>query len=288
MKARVVKPKTLEKQRKHYLDLLNDLVWNRSKRNSSDKNFSGFEGANHVVSSTGLGVGVSLLAGGVIQQYATKSDGEISEVFHSEVTDISSFMDDELDMVDNLSTSNYKKIHAREVNTTPSLTESTCDEKYLPTIKLNDTTYGAFRDRYNAIFKKIYNNKRLIQREDLQAIDSITKSQNTGGITLITSSGAIMLSAYSKTLSPNLKMRAFQLGFVGFFASIGSLSHSNWKFSKFLSHLNEKYFYATSIKDLQDEAIIKTNKPRNMSFEGSTSWSLKSKLPSLKTWFKQD
>jgi len=72
MKARVIKPKKLEKQKKHYLDLFNELVWNRSKNNSSLKNLKSFESVNNDATSVGLGLSVATMTGGLIQQYGIK------------------------------------------------------------------------------------------------------------------------------------------------------------------------------------------------------------------------
>lgn len=196
--------------------------------------------------------------------------------------------------ITNQALSNTQTQTLGEVNTGKALDTSTQDncvstsknstivekDSYLAPAKLSKNSYGEMSERYNAIYKKIYNNKRLLQTEDLKTIDQITKTQNFGGAALTASSGSIFLSIYSKNLGRSLQMKAFMLGFAGFFLSMGALGHINWKYSKFLNHINAKYFYGTSIKDLKDQSVNKTNKPRSIAFEQG-SWKIKAKLPSF-------
>jgi len=151
------------------------------------------------------------------------------------------------------------------------------EEKYIHESNLSKKELGPMSERYNAIYKKISLHKRIIEREDLKAIHQITKAQNLGGVSLMMCSGSIFLSVFSKSLPKTTKMKAFQLGFFGFFTFIGWLSHYNWRFSKFLDHLNKKYFYSTSLKDLQSEQTVKTNVPKKMSFKSQISWSFRPK-----------
>lgn len=287
MKARVMKPNALEKPNKPYLDLLNDLVWNKNSKNSEFRNFKTIEASNKNARIFKLGLGVALLSGGVFQQYGTRWNKSSSTDFPSQQLTVSKVVTEKKESGKALLASKDTNLLEESVNTMNKTGNLSKINQYLPVQKLNDSSYGVMSDRYNAIYKKIYENKRLIQTEDLQAINSITKSQNMVGLGLMTSSGSIFLSAYSKNLSGNLKMRAFKLGFIGFLASMGAFGHVNWRFSKFLQHVNDKYFYGQSIKEIQDQTLIKTNRPRNLNFEGS-SWKLSSKLPSFSSWLKQD
>ena len=72
MKARVIKPKSLEKQKKHYLELFNELIWCKGKSGQTSGNGQAFESVNNGLSKTGLGLGLALFSGTVAQQYMTR------------------------------------------------------------------------------------------------------------------------------------------------------------------------------------------------------------------------
>jgi len=160
-------------------------------------------------------------------------------------------------------------------------------DKFMPVSKLNEKTYGALALRTNAVYKKIYENKRLIQTGDLKTIDTITKGQNLYGTTAIVASGSFLVSACSKTLSTNLQTRAMCLCALGAITGVSGVVHYSYKFTKYVDYINDKYFYGMSLKDLQNQTVIKTNRPRSISFK-ENSWNLKNKVPSLKGWLKQD
>lgn len=283
MKARIIKPKSLEKQKKHYLDMFNDLVMNKSENASLTHQLSSMSSSSGSLLPSSLGFGVALLTGGAFQQFVQTKRGETSTdlPFH-QAFGVSSTLSSNQNWMGTVTPEAIKIPDSQAgVNT---MKTSSQDTSYLPTTKLDKETYGALSERNVAIYKKICTDKRIIQTEDLKVVDGITKAQNTGAFALMMSSGTIFWSTRC-SLSTNAKMRVFQLGFVGFLTSIGALSHYNWQFTKFMQHVNEKYFYATGIKELQNEAIIKSNRPRNISFPTGGSWSFKNKLPDMKAWY---
>lgn len=178
-------------------------------------------------------------------------------------------MDIESECVTSQSTPNMPEIHEDCLNNVSVLNS----QKYMEVTKLNDKTYGVLSLRTNAVYQKIYNNKRLIKTEDLKIIDGITKGQNLAGTTALVGSGSLLMSACSKTLSYNIQARAMCICAFGAVAGVGGVVHYSYKFAKFIDYVNNKYFYGMSLRDLQNQTIIKTNKPRSLKFE-EASWNI--------------
>jgi hypothetical protein len=282
MKARLIPTKKLESKRKTILELFNDLTWSKNQNTPALKGWNFAEAATKATSKNGIGLGVALLTGGAVQQFLQSKRDETSPVFPVNTT----FQDTTLEKAVALEETNHALAHnqisGQTLNTiVPSSTIST--EVYLPTSKLTARGYGLRSDRMTAIYRKIRSNKRLIQREDLLHIDSITKGQNSVGIAFAMSGLTTAFSACSKTLSRGVATKVWKLGMVAFLASCVGMSHYSYKFSKFMDYTNDKYFYATSLKDLQDPTLFKSNLPKSEHFEGS-NWSLKSKLPTSMSW----
>jgi hypothetical protein len=260
MKARVMQSKELEKKKRPILDLFNDFTSNKMQSQAGLKSLVSVESLNKAVSKSGFGLGVALLTGGVLQKFM-REKAEDRQLDFSLNVDTSLFR-----IADEFWEQSEATVFGRD------------NALYLKGSKLSKSTKGSMSDRYSAIYKKIHDNKRTIQMEDLKEINGITKGQHLSGVTSMLSLTSFVWMWNSKSMSRSKQMRVFMLGSLGLSAGIIGIGHYSFKFSSFLHHVHEKYFYATTLKDLQDEWIVKTNWPRPTSFQNPT-WDLKRKLP---------
>ena len=282
MKARLIPTKKLESKRKTILELFNDLTWSKNQNTTALKGWSFAETATKATSKNGLGLGVALLTGGAVQQFLQSNRDRSSTDFPIDTT----FQEMTTEKVVALEETNHAMVDDQISGQTLNTIVANSDinkEEFLPATKITADNYGLRSDRLTAIYRKIRNNKRIVQREDLQHIDAITKGQNTVGIAFAMSGMTTAFSACSKSLSRGVATKVWKLGMVAFLASCIGMSHYSYKFSKFMDYTNEKYFYGTSLNDLQDPTLFKTNLPKSLCFEGS-NWSLKSKLPASMSW----
>jgi hypothetical protein len=161
------------------------------------------------------------------------------------------------------------------------------DEKYLQVTKLTKSNAGSLIDRKDSIYSKLASHPRMLEREDLAIMHEISKAQRYGIIVGTLSTGSFFLSVYSKRLRGSAQLAALSISLLGWFTSGVGLSHSSFRFAKFMHYLNYKYFYGQTLNELKDASLSKTNKPKRISFE-ETSWNLKNKLPDMRAWMKLD
>lgn len=160
-------------------------------------------------------------------------------------------------------------------------------EKYSEVTKLTKSNSGSLSDRKDSIYSKLASHPRLLEREDLAIMHSISKAQRYGFIVGTLSTGTFFLSVFSRRLKGTVQLAALSISLAGWFASGVGLSHSSFRFAKFMHYLNYKYFYGQTLKDIKDASLTKTNVPKRISFE-ETSWNLKNKLPDMRAWMKLD
>lgn len=284
MKARVTKTQQLELKEKSIFDLLNDFKSNRMNTQGGFRSLVSAESFKQkVLAKSGLGFGVALLTQGVFQKII---NCKAEDRPHDFSTNFASSTVQNSEKTNALKEVEVEKIQDQLLEVDKVIVSAKNDDIYLKGYKLNTVTKGSMSDRYNAIYKKVYTNKRIIQMQDLKELNGINKGQNFYGVTSILSLSSFAWMLNSKSMSRNTQTRVSMLGFLGLSASIIGIGHYSFKFSSFLHHLHEKYFYATPIKELQDQQVMKTNKPRSVSFE-SSNWDLKKKLPtSVQNWLK--
>lgn len=157
---------------------------------------------------------------------------------------------------------------------------------FLPTMTLTKDTRGEVWERNVAINQKIEKNPRLIKTEDYNIFRSAQRLQNLSAATMTLSVPAYFGMIFSKGLNNNTKTKLMKAGLLFMFGTIGVLNHSNYKYYRFLEHLDEKYFYATSLKQLNNSKVVSTNVPKKIEFE-SSSWRLKAKIFRSKPQEKQ-
>eukprot|EP00344_Euplotes_crassus_P012262 CAMPEP_0197006788 /NCGR_PEP_ID=MMETSP1380-20130617/37071_1 /TAXON_ID=5936 /ORGANISM="Euplotes crassus, Strain CT5" /LENGTH=64 /DNA_ID=CAMNT_0042426539 /DNA_START=664 /DNA_END=855 /DNA_ORIENTATION=+ len=61
------------------------------------------------------------------------------------------------------------------------------------------------------------------------------------------------------------------------------LTYYNTKFKSFLEHLDKKYFYGQTLKELQDDSFKKINQPKAISFHTHPQ-PLEVRIQKLKAW----
>jgi DNA-binding transcriptional regulator of glucitol operon len=278
MKARVIKTKNLEKQKKQYLDLLNDLVWNKGSLSLKSSQSKAFESVNSDVSNSGYNLGGTLLTSVAVSGYSSiNTTNSLSFPKESFISMTSYFDTNEASESSENEENSKIQVDSQKQNASAASLPS---QKYKPMSKLNDANYGTSGSRSIAIYAKLIANNRMIQVDDLKSIDAITKSQNTGIMSMSLSGGVVGISTISGRMCKTVQTKVFYLGMMGLFASMGAMSNANWKYTKFMRHVNDKYFYGQTLDELKETTLIKTNKPRNISYEKS-SWSLRSKVASL-------
>mmetsp|Transcript_22381 Transcript_22381/g.19881 ORF Transcript_22381/g.19881 Transcript_22381/m.19881 type:complete len:105 (+) Transcript_22381:568-882(+) len=104
---------------------------------------------------------------------------------------------------------------------------------------------------------------------------------------MTTTTGLFFYTVMSKTMRTSIQTKLFSLSILGVLGGMGYMARVNGRFYHFLVHVDDKYFYGTTLQQLQDGTIIKTNKPKSFNFE-TPSWSFKKKLMSLKALGKFD
>ena len=284
MKTRVIKSKKIEPKRKPLKELVNNLFFNKGQSQWSLKTFLPSEAFGKASSKSGNGLGVAHVTGSAVQQFSAKNSQEKSNDF-SKITS----KNESMNPAQFREESPYSALELTTSQLQPSSTikrkeNLVVENSYLSITKLDKTNYGRLSDRYNAIYNKIYYNKRMIQTSDLRCIDEITRGQNTYFMTMMCSLGLFPYSLMSSVFNRSIQTRLLLLGFAGIFTSIGFLTHYNGRLSDFLVHTDSKYFYGTTIDQLEDKSLTITNKPRALKFE-KPCWSLKKRLSSIKSRF---
>jgi len=175
MKARAIKPRNIEKQKETIFDLMNELVWSKGKNSSRSENAWLYKASENSAIKSSFKLGVGLLTGSLLYKYS-----DLSSSRSSTSTQESLVVEQKTDerFVD--SNALFEQIDVKDTASTKL--NSTKSEEFLPIVKLSEREYGPMGERYTGIYRQIYNNKRIIEREDLKIIDEVTKGQNLGGI----------------------------------------------------------------------------------------------------------
>lgn len=278
MKQRLCKPKQLEQGKQAIVDQVNQLFLGKDASNAKlDKNTTLKASVNQKFPSN-LGVALSFLSGGAVTNMSSRAQLDFSQNSlngYSLNYGSSSTMQAAKSGTENL-------VVADESNTTKTSTTPLANSKYHKVTKLTKKTYGNQVERYAAINKKVTDNIRLLQTEDYKIFQNIRKIQNQSGITLMMSVPAFFLTVFAKGISNSAKLNLMKASMTFMIGTAGVFGYNNMKYSKFLYHTDNKYFYGTTTSDLKDTQLIKTNVPRAIVFE-SQQWSLKEKLyPSQK------
>jgi len=277
MKARLSKPKNLEQDTPSIVDQVNEFYLNKTFSSDSNTMFANFKSKLDQQVPTNVKLAVAYLSGGV-------SKGMKSRVSNSSSNNpLSGYTFNLKSNSTNLgSITGVNQLNAvTESSVAKPTTASIANSKYLQIKALTKKSTGELADRYAAINKKVETNIRLLQTEDYKVFQKIKRVQNIGGTSLTLSVPAFFMTVFAKGLTNSVKLNLMKSAFMFMFMTGGVLGHYTWKYSKFLDHLDKKYFYAASINDLQDSQLIKTNLPKNLHFENS-EWSLKDKILSPK------
>lgn len=144
---------------------------------------------------------------------------------------------------------------------------NTISSKFLPIANLQGKELGNPSLRFNAIYKKIYDTPRLLQTEDLKVLKKITKGQNYGGTSLVSTAIAFLYTMNMRGICEHSRLRFVKGGVMLLLMAGAAFSHYNWQFAKFLDHVDHKYFYGTNLHDIEDGSIKKTNLPKHLRFE---------------------
>ena len=231
MKSRVLKSKKFQQKRKSFKETMSSIFLQKGQNQLTLKNIASPEAISKAASKSGVGLGMTLLAGHTVQYLSTIRNENIKNLNLKNLSIESQF--EEVTLEEKFVNQDFR---SKASNTTPNTKKEIKNFDYLPVSNLNNANYGTYKDRYSAIYKKIYYNQRIIQTSDLKEIDSISKGQHKYGISMLLSLSLFPFSCYSKTLSHSSKTRVLFLGIGCLFTSMAFLTYYNGRFQKFLVH----------------------------------------------------
>mmetsp|Transcript_17407 Transcript_17407/g.17135 ORF Transcript_17407/g.17135 Transcript_17407/m.17135 type:complete len:131 (+) Transcript_17407:487-879(+) len=123
----------------------------------------------------------------------------------------------------------------------------------------------------------------MVDSADLNSFDKIIKGQNKYGLGMTILLGLFPVSMYSKSLTISSKNKIFAFGIMCLVLNMAVLTYYNTKFKSFLEHLDKKYFYGQTLKELQDDSFKKINQPKAISFHTHPQ-PLEVRIQKLKAW----
>jgi hypothetical protein len=277
MKARVTKARSIEQENLSIVDELNQMYLSKTGSDESESKIATIKNSISNQVPANLKLAVSFLSGDVGRSMNNRCDTSNSPNLSPT---INFTMGPQIGALGVLTGVNQLEV-VKQSQLDKDSSKQAATSKYLKINRLSKSSYGDRADRYAAINQKVESNMRMLKTEDYKIFQKIRKVHNLGFVTMTLSVPAFFMTVFARGISNSVKLNMMKSSIMFMVMTGGVLGHYTWKYSKFLDHLNNKYFYAASINDLQNKELIKTNLPKNIVFE-SSNWDLRSKFLSPK------